>query len=88
MEVLWVRWLGVEPDYHWGFHEARLPKVGFVSESDENTFGFLDPSLVVCGCHLIPSFSDGHTSNLLRHRPCIARQSNELDDWTSFYVNM
>lgn len=88
MEVLWVRWLGVEPCYHWGFSRARLPKVGFVPESDENAFGFLDPSLVIRGCHLIPSFSDGRTSNLLRHGPFFSRGSDEVDDWTSFYVNM
>ncbi|KAF8834278.1 hypothetical protein BDN67DRAFT_992701 [Paxillus ammoniavirescens] len=64
MEVLWVRWLGVEPDHHWGFQEARLPKVGYLSESDENAFGFLDPSLVVHG------------------------KSDEVDDWSSFYVNI
>ena len=64
MEVLWVRWLAVEPDYCWGFHEAQLPKVGFVPESDEHAFGFLDPSLVIRGCHLIPSFSNGRTNNL------------------------
>ena len=36
MELLWVRWLGVEPKYRWGFRKARLPKVGFVPESDDN----------------------------------------------------
>ena len=72
MEVLWVHWLGVEPGYHWGSSQARLPKVGFVPESDENAFGFLDPSLVVRGCHFIPSFSNGHTSDLLRHGPSLS----------------
>ncbi|KAF8834144.1 hypothetical protein BDN67DRAFT_985532 [Paxillus ammoniavirescens] len=46
MEVLWVHWLGVEPDYQWGFKNACLPKVGFVPDMDENVFSFLDPSLV------------------------------------------
>ena len=46
MELLWVRWLGVEPKYRWGFRTAQLPKVGFVPESDDNMFGFLDPSLI------------------------------------------
>jgi len=72
MEVLWVRWLGVEPGYQWGFHKARLPKVGFVPENDEGTFGFLDPSLVIRGCHLIPSFFDGRTAELLREGPSLA----------------
>ncbi|KAF9237036.1 hypothetical protein BU15DRAFT_76410 [Melanogaster broomeanus] len=88
MEVLWVRWLGVEPNYRWGFQEARLPKVGFVPESDEDAFGFLDPSLVIRGCHLIPSFVDGRTGDLLRHGLSLGRQPDEVDDWGSFYVNI
>ncbi|KAF9232549.1 hypothetical protein BU15DRAFT_90630 [Melanogaster broomeanus] len=81
MEVLWVRWLGVEPDYQWGFKEARLPKVGFVPDTDEDAFGFLDPTLVVRGCQLIPAFAEGPGSSL-------GRLPEETDDWASFYVNI
>lgn len=88
MELLWVRWLGVEPRYRWGFQEAWLPKVGFVPESDYNAFGFLDPSLVICGCHLTPSFSGRHTVALLRQGASIARYPTADNDWCSFYVNM
>ena len=88
MEVLWVRWLGLVPRYKWGFSQARLPKVGFVPESNDNAFGFLDPSLVICGCHLILSFSDGRTDVLLRKGTSVVRNSTEEDDWCSFYVNM
>ena len=28
MAFLWVQWLGVEPDYVSGFHQAKLPMVG------------------------------------------------------------
>ncbi len=45
MEFLWVRWLGVVPDYAFGRRLARLPKIGFIPDSDEFAFGFLDPSL-------------------------------------------
>ena len=88
MELLWVCWLGVEPGYNWGLWEAQLPKVGFVPDNDDLAFGFLDPSLVICGCHLIPCFSDGRTAALLRQGASIARCSGEDDDWCSFYVNM
>ncbi|KIM60376.1 hypothetical protein SCLCIDRAFT_73469, partial [Scleroderma citrinum Foug A] len=88
MELLWVRWLGIEPQYCWGFCEAWLPKVGFVPESDKNAFSFLDPSLVIHACHLIPSFSDGHTTTLMRQGTSIARHPAEEDDQCSFYVNM
>jgi len=88
IEVLWVRWLGVVPGYRWGFKAARLPKIGFVPETDESPFGFLDPSLVIRGCHLIPAFSEGRTDTLLRHGESSARQPGEIDDWCAFYVNM
>ncbi|KIM59042.1 hypothetical protein SCLCIDRAFT_27620 [Scleroderma citrinum Foug A] len=88
MELLWVRWLGVEPRYNWGLWEAQLPKVGFVPDNDDLAFGFLDPSLVIRGCHLIPCFSDGHMAALLRQGASVARRPSEDDDWCSFYVNI
>ncbi|KJA23251.1 hypothetical protein HYPSUDRAFT_137852 [Hypholoma sublateritium FD-334 SS-4] len=47
MEFLWVRWLGVIPDHSFGRQQSLLPKIGFVPDSDEFAFGFLDPSLVL-----------------------------------------
>ena len=89
MEVLWVRWLGVDRDHKWGFKEARLPKVGFVPDHPDHVpFGFLDLSLVLRGCHLIPSFSDGRTNELLAPGLSIARLPGEVGDWAAFYVNM
>ena len=88
MEVLWVRWLGMEPGYRWGFKEARLPKVGFVPDTDDQAFGFLDPSLVMRRCHLIPAFSEGRTDTLLRCGESCVRKPGEINDWRTFYVNM
>ena len=89
MEVLWVRWLGIDPDSKWGFRQCTLPKIGFVPEDGESpTFGFLDPSLVVRGCHLIPAFVDGRTNQFLQGGPSVARLPGESDDWARYYVNM
>ena len=89
MEFLWVRWLGVEPRYRSGTRYARLPMVGFVEDSDELAFGFLDPSHVIRGCHLIPRFASGRTNTLMSYQgPTAARGSGYTDDWTNFYVNM
>ena len=88
MEFLWVRWLGIEPGYRSGSKVARLPKVGFVEDSDSDAFGFLDPDLVIRGSHLVPDFNSGRTTNLMSHNgPTAARSPNEKDDWTNFYVN-
>jgi hypothetical protein len=89
MDVLWVRWLGIDQDHRWGLRKAHLPKVGFVPDRpDHIPFGFLDPSLVIQGCHLIPAFSDGRTSELLQKGVSLARLPGEVDDWAAFYVNM
>src|SRR6266581_9568840 len=51
MEFLWVRWLGVVLGHSSGKRQAKLPKIGFIPDSDEFAFGFLDPSHVIRGCH-------------------------------------
>ena len=87
IDILWVRWLGVVPGYRWGIHKAHLPKIGFVPDSP-GAFGFIDPSLVMRACHLIPAFVDGRTKSLLRQGPSLARGNEEEDDWAGYYVNM
>jgi len=88
MEFLWVRWFGIVPGHKYGFKVARLPKVGFVPDTDDQAFGFLDPSLVIRGCHLIPAFADGRTSELLTTQNTAARLPGEIDDYAAYYVSM
>lgn len=88
MEFLWVHWFGVKPGYHWGFKNAHLPKIGFVPADSGAVFGFLDPSLVLCACHLISAFADGHTDSLLCHGALVAQENNNLNNWAAYYVNM
>jgi hypothetical protein len=89
MQILWVRWLGIEPGYRSGSRVARLPKIGFVDAADEDAFGFLDPDLVIRGSHLIPAFHFGRTRNLMPYDgSTVARSDSEKDDWVNFYVNM
>lgn len=93
MNFLWVRWFGSEPNYKHGFHEGRLPKIGFVPSTDDLAFGFLDPAHVIRSCHLVPAFAAGRTTALLPYAKSIARCSGvgtptEIDDWTNFYVDM
>jgi hypothetical protein len=88
MEFLWVRWFGTVPGHKSGFKPGHLPKIGFVPKTDELAFGFLDPSLVIRACHLIPAFADGTTTDLLNSTHTAARLPRETSDWTSFYVSM
>ncbi|KIK32711.1 hypothetical protein CY34DRAFT_18855 [Suillus luteus UH-Slu-Lm8-n1] len=62
--------------------------VGFVPTTDDDAFGFLDPSFVIRGCHLIPAFAEGRSDALLRRGPSLARFEEEVDDWVYFYVNI
>ena len=89
MEFLWVRWLGVVEGHKYGRRYGQLPKVGFVPNEDEDAFGFLDPSMVIRGCHLMPAFIDGRTASLLHtNHPSEARPDKSLDDWAYYYVGM
>lgn len=89
MEFLWVRWFGIEPNYRYGFKAARLPKIGFIPENDINAFGFLDPSMVLWGCHLVPAFAGGCTTQLLKTvLPTAAHHPDETSDWANYYVIM
>jgi hypothetical protein len=89
MEFLWVCWLGVDPDHRSGFRHARLPKTGFVPHDDPDAFGFLDPSNVIRGCHLIPAFADEKTTSLMPYRgETFARDPGEHEDWSYFYVSV
>jgi hypothetical protein len=92
IEFLFIRWYGLDLDRksRFGWKMRRLPKIGFVPDHPEAgspAFGFLDPAQVIRGVHLIPSFSEGRTSDLLE--PSFARLEHEGDfDWLCYYVNM
>jgi len=57
-------------------------------DGDSPVFRFLDPSLVIRRCHLIPAFIDGRTDQLLPRGMSVARLPGEIDDWAGYYVNM
>jgi hypothetical protein len=66
-------------------------KIGFVPDSDEFAFGFLDPAHIIRGCHLIPSFVDGKSTELLSvdsEGVTAARPNGGHDDWANYYVGM
>ena len=94
LEFLFVRWYGLDLDRtsRFGWKIRRLPKIGFVPDNSESndgspSFGFLDPAQAIRGVHLIPSFAEGLTDELLE--PSFARLEHEGDyDWRCYYVNM
>ncbi|KAK7696333.1 hypothetical protein QCA50_000987 [Cerrena zonata] len=89
IQFLWVRWYGIEPGSRSGLRHSHLPKIGFVPEDDRFAFGFLDPSVVIRGCHLIPAFAMGKTGRLLRAGiSTVARKPGQRKDWVNYYVGM
>jgi hypothetical protein len=88
LDILWVRWYGLDGEYAWGCSAKRLPRVGFGHSDDSDTFGFLDPADILRACHMIPAFTLGQTDDLLPS-PSLARRSNEEGkDYVRYYVNL
>jgi len=89
MEFLWIFGLGCEPYYHSGWRPLCLDCVGFIStQEDRPSFGFIDPSNVVCAAYLIPTFAYGQTLKFLG--PSIIHDHSEEEqdeDWNSFHMN-
>lgn len=49
MDFLFVQWFAPAPEQcQYGIHAKRMPKLGFIDANDPESFGFLDPSSVIC----------------------------------------
>jgi len=83
MEFLWVRWYhNVEVESGW--NARKLDRVSFLPVGHPDSFGFVDPSQVLRGCHMIPVFSRGKV-----HPDCngLSRIARDALDWKQYYVN-
>jgi hypothetical protein len=87
VDVLWVRWFGLDTDARGGWSKKRLHGISFIPWDEPGAFGFLDPAQVIRGVHLIPNFPRGQTDARLPHS--IARPAeDEHKDWDSYYINV
>jgi hypothetical protein len=87
MDILWVRWFGLDTDALGGWSKKGLHGISFIPWDEPGAFGFLDPAHVIRGVHLIPNFPRGRTDSRLP--PSIVRPASDGDeDWESFYINM
>ena len=57
MEFLWVRWFGRDSSHKGGFETRRLHHIGLTDSKDATSYEFLNPSDILQGIHLIPTFS-------------------------------
>jgi hypothetical protein len=84
MEFLWVRWYQRVDATRSGWDAHKLDCIQFLSVSEDDAFGFIDPSDVLRACHIIPAFSKGkrHTD----HKG-LSRLGRDASDWAAYYVN-
>ncbi|PBK94994.1 hypothetical protein ARMGADRAFT_875666, partial [Armillaria gallica] len=61
--------------------------IGFVDSNDLDTFGFLNPDVIIWVVHLEPVFARGCTFNFLPLS--ITQHPDEQNkDWKCFYINI
>ena len=79
-DFLWVRWFQSSKNSNW----TELDHLTFPPMADENSFGFIDPTLVLRACHLLPLFSEGK-----RHEDGIglSRSAKDGQEWKAYLVN-
>ncbi|KAJ3833589.1 hypothetical protein F5878DRAFT_665520 [Lentinula raphanica] len=91
LDFLHVRWFGLAREQDgYGIHAKRMPSLGFIDAQDPEAFGFVDPSNIICACHVIPAFAYEKTSQFLPGSgSSLARQgSDKIQDYFRYYVNM
>lgn len=85
-DFLHVRWfeLNISQGHNSDWSSLRLNYLSFPSVAGQDSFGFVDPSLVLRGCHLIPAFSLGK-----RHPEgtWFSNMAKDSTDWNGYYVN-
>ncbi|KJA13591.1 hypothetical protein HYPSUDRAFT_151446 [Hypholoma sublateritium FD-334 SS-4] len=88
-DFLYVRWFQLDRAQsqarnHRNWASLRLDRLSFPPMNGPGSFGFIDPGLVLRGCHLIPAYSLGriHLDGIGLSK--IAKDSN---DWKGYYAN-
>lgn len=82
IEFLWVRWY---EHHNITTQSPRLDTLSFVPLWRGDAFDFLDPSVVIRGCHIVPKFAQGKppTDN---HTP-VSSLASSADDYYAYYAN-
>jgi hypothetical protein len=84
LEFLWVQWYSNMDTIATGWQARKLEHIQFSSMSGGDTFGFLDPSEVLRGCHIVPAFTRGKCHLNSKGLSYCAQDSS---DWVEYYVN-
>ncbi|KAG6824136.1 hypothetical protein H0H92_007879 [Tricholoma furcatifolium] len=88
IEVLWVHWYGREGDVRGSWKSRRLHKVGFIDSDDDTAFSFLNPTRIIRGVHIIPSFCHRRTRELLPPSQTARVPSENDEDYRLYNIGM
>ncbi len=92
-DFLHVRWYQLETDstqsqpgenIYCNWKSLRLDRLAFFPMATEGAFSFVDPSLVMRGCHFIPAFTFGRVHS---DGNGLSSLANDASDWKYYYVN-
>jgi hypothetical protein len=83
LDFLWVRWYEVVDPASSGWSSSQLDCVRFLPMSEDDAFGFVDPTDVLRGCHIMPNFAKGK-----RHADSVgvSRCARDGKDYNCYYV--
>lgn len=83
IDFLWVRWYETTRGGTDSWRDSELPMVAFPPLESDSAFGFIDPSDVLRGCHVIPAFARGEV-----HEDSIglSRCARDDGDYNAYYV--
>jgi hypothetical protein len=83
LDFLWVRWFEVVNPTSSGWSNSTLDLVHFPPMHQNSSFGFVDPSDVLRGCHILPAFAKGK-----RHANEIgmSRCAKDGKDYNLYYI--
>jgi hypothetical protein len=83
LDFLWVRWYEVVDSTSSGWSNSQLDCVRFLPMSRDDAFGFVDPTDVLRGCHVMPNFAKGK-----RHADSVgvSHCANDSEDYNCYYV--
>jgi hypothetical protein len=82
LEFLWVRWFEHVVEGSWT--ASTLDCVCFPPMAGENAYGFLDPTDVIRGSYIVPTFAKG--KRYIDGRG-LSRCAQDSQDWLSYYVD-
>ena len=84
LEFLWVRWYECVDPLRTGWSARKLDRVRFLPVTNDDAFGFVDPSDVLRGCFVLPRFSGGF---FYVDGKGLSHSAQDSHDYAQYFVN-